>query len=101
MPQIGVVLVIKLVEIQLYIYTEYLHVIYQIYILKKKRAIEDLKNLKIIRVGRTSANSQWPQDSARFKFTQELKTSMYWKTYCVWSPGTLCTSQTLVAKISY
>lgn len=32
MPQIGVILVIKLVEIQLYIYTEYLHVIYQIYI---------------------------------------------------------------------
>lgn len=46
------VLVIKLVEIQLNIHTVHLHVIYQreIYIymyILKKRAIEDLENLKI------------------------------------------------------
>lgn len=42
--QNGLVSVIKSVEIQLYIHTECLEVIYSIY---KKRVIEDLKNLKI------------------------------------------------------
>lgn len=41
-PQSGLLLVIKVGEIQLYTHTEYLHVLYQI-----KRATEDLENLKI------------------------------------------------------
>lgn len=101
MPQIGVVLVIKLVEIQLYIYTEYLHVIYQIYIyILKKKSHRRFENPYNHSSWKNISKLQWPQDSARFKFAQELKT-FHWKAHCVSIPVTFCTSQTLMAKIYY